>query len=38
MKLEAFDTAWQERSLALEGQVRVTLLDVEGELCRGHGI
>lgn len=37
MKLEAFDTAWQERSLALEGQVRVTLLDVEGELCRGHG-
>lgn len=29
--------AWHERSLALEAQVRVTLLDVEGELCMGHG-
>lgn len=37
MQQEADDMARHERSLALEAQVRVTLLDVEGELCRGHG-
>lgn len=29
--------AWHEKNVALEAQLRVTLLDVEGELCMGHG-
>lgn len=37
MKQEADDMAWHERNLALEAQVRVTLLDVQGELCMEHG-